>query len=47
MTNIRRLKKFLINGMILTITALLMNIIGISFNTYIANKIGPDSKKQI
>lgn len=37
------LKKFLINGFILTITSLFMRTIGMSFNIYVSNKIGSEA----
>lgn len=43
MSYIKKLKTFLINGIILTITTLVMNVIGISFNVYISTKIGPEA----
>ena len=39
----RRYKKFLINGMLITITSLLMRSVGIAFNIYISNKIGAEA----
>lgn len=40
---IRRIKVFLFNGILLTITALVMRTIGMFFNVYISNKIGTES----
>ena len=40
---IRRIKVFLLNGILLTITALVMRTIGIFFNVYISNKIGTEA----
>lgn len=39
----RKLKVFLINGVILTFTALLLQTVGLVFNVYISNKIGAES----
>lgn len=39
----RKTKLFLINGVILTITALLMRGIGMIFNIYVANKVGSEA----
>lgn len=39
----RKAKLFLINVVILTATAILMQTIGISFSVYISNKIGAES----
>ena len=36
----RKLKIFIFNGVLLTITSLVMQTIGVSFNVYISNKIG-------
>ena len=40
---IRRIKVFLFNGILLTITALVMRTIGMFFNVYISNKIGTEA----
>lgn len=39
----RRIKVFLLNGIILTATSFLLRTIGVSFNVYIANKIGSEA----
>lgn len=39
----RRTKKFLINGFILTVTAMIMRSIGMIFNLYVSNKIGSEA----
>ena len=39
---IRRIKVFLFNGILLTLTALVMRTIGMCFNVYISNKIGTE-----
>lgn len=39
----RRIKVFLFNGIILTATSFLLRTIGVSFNVYIANKIGAEA----
>ncbi len=39
----RKTKLFLINGIILTVTALLMRGIGMVFNIYVANKVGSEA----
>lgn len=39
----RRIKVFLFNGILLTITALVMRTIGMFFNIYISNKIGTEA----
>ena len=33
-------RRFLINALILSVTSVLMNMVGVSFNVYISNKIG-------
>lgn len=38
-----RLKKFLLNGSILTLTSLLLRAIGVSFNVYISNLVGAEA----
>ena len=38
-----RLKKFLVNGSILTLTSLLLRAIGVSFNVYISNLVGAEA----
>lgn len=38
-----RLKKFLINGFILTITSLILRCIAMFFNSYISQKIGTEA----
>jgi uncharacterized membrane protein YfhO len=38
-----RFKKFLLNGAILTLTSVVMRMIGVSFNVYISNKIGAEA----
>ena len=40
---IRRIKVFLLNGILLTITGLVMRTIGMFFNVYISNKIGTEA----
>jgi len=40
---IRRIKVFLLHGILLTITALVMRTIGMFFNIYISNKIGTEA----
>ena len=40
---IRRIKVFLFNGILLTITALVMRTIGMFFSVYISNKIGTEA----
>ncbi len=37
-----RLKRFLFNTIILTLTSLLMSAIGMFFNIYVANKLGSE-----
>ncbi|MBR2339591.1 MAG: polysaccharide biosynthesis protein [Clostridia bacterium] len=37
-----RLKKFIINGIVLTVTALIMRTVALSFNAYITNKVGAE-----
>lgn len=37
------MKKFLINGLVLTFTSLIMRSIAIIFNIYISNKIGAEA----
>lgn len=39
----RRVKVFLLNGILLTVTALVMRTIGMFFNVYISNKIGTEA----
>lgn len=39
----KRLKKFLINGSILTLSSLLLRTIGVSFNVYISNTVGAEA----
>lgn len=39
----RKLKVFLINGIVLTATSFLLQTIGLFFNVYISNKIGSES----
>jgi len=39
---LKKIKTFLFNGIILTITSFLLRTIGVSFNVYISNKIGPE-----
>ena len=39
----RRLKKFVLNTIILSLSSLVMNIIGMGFNVYISNKIGTEA----
>lgn len=39
----RRIKVFLLNGILLTITGFVMRTIGMSFNVYISNKIGTEA----
>lgn len=41
--NLRRLKIFFFNGIILTLTSFIMRSIGVSFNVYISNRIGAES----
>ena len=38
-----RLKKFLLNGTILTLTSLLLRALGVSFNVYISNTVGAEA----
>lgn len=38
-----RIKKFIINGIIVSITALLINTISMSFNIYVSNRIGTEA----
>lgn len=40
---IRRIKVFLLHGILLTITGLVMRTIGMFFNVYISNKIGSEA----
>ena len=40
---LRRIKIFLVNGIILTISSLLMHTIGMAFSIYISNKIGSEA----
>ena len=40
---LRKLKIFLINGIVLTATSFLLQTISLFFNVYISNKIGPES----
>lgn len=39
----RRIKLFLLNGLILTATSILMRVVGFSFSVYISNKIGSEA----
>ena len=39
----RRLKTFVLNTIILSLSSLVMNIIGMGFNVYISNKIGTEA----
>ena len=39
----KRLKKFLVNGSILTLSSLLLRVIGVSFNVYISNTVGAEA----
>ena len=39
----KRLKTFVFNTIILSISSLVMNIIGMGFNVYISNKIGTEA----
>ena len=39
----KKAKIFFINGIILTITALVMRGIGLVFNIYVANKVGAEA----
>ena len=39
----KRTKKFIINGFILTITALITRSISMVFNIYVSNKIGSEA----
>ena len=39
----KRLKKFLVNGSILTLSSLLLRTIGVSFNVYISNTVGAEA----
>lgn len=43
MITLRRSKKFIINGIILTITTLLIKSVGFIFNIYIAKKVGSET----
>ena len=36
----KKTEKFLINGLILSLTSLLIRFVGVSFNVYVTNKIG-------
>ena len=38
-----RFKKFLLNGAILTVTSVVMRMIGVSFNVYISNTVGAEA----
>ena len=38
-----RLKKFILNGSILTLSSLLLRMVGVSFNVYISNTIGAEA----
>ena len=40
---LKRTKKFIINGFILTITALITRSISMVFNIYVSNKIGSEA----
>lgn len=40
---IRRIKVFLFNGILLTLTGFVMRAIGMFFNVYISNKIGTEA----
>lgn len=39
----RRFKTFVVNTLILTISSLILNIVGICFNVYISNKVGEEA----
>lgn len=39
----KRLKKFILNGSILTLSSLLLRTIGVSFNVYISNAVGAEA----
>lgn len=41
--NLKRTKTFLINGIILTLTTLIMKSVGFIFNIYIAKKVGSEA----
>lgn len=43
MINLKKIKFFLVNGIILTCTSLILRTIGMFFNIYISNKIGSES----
>lgn len=38
-----RLKKFIMNGLMLTAVSLLMRVVGVGFNVYISNKVGAEA----
>ncbi|MBO7250186.1 MAG: stage V sporulation protein B, partial [Clostridia bacterium] len=38
-----RFKKFLLNGAILTLTSVVMRMIGVSFNVYISDAVGAEA----
>ena len=39
----KKIQKFLLNGLIMTATSLAMNLIGVWFSVYISNKIGTEA----
>ena len=39
----RRYKVFFANGILITLTSLLMRTVGVSFNVYISNKVGAEA----
>lgn len=41
--SLSRIKKFIINGIIISITSILINTISMSFNIYISNKVGTEA----
>lgn len=43
MINLKKIRFFLVNGIILTCTSLILRTIGMFFNVYISNKIGSES----
>lgn len=43
MTNMKKLQRFLINAFMLSAVALLMRTVGVVFQVYIANRVGPEA----
>ena len=39
----RKLKLFIINGLVLTVISIFLQLIGVSFGVYISNKIGDEA----